>query len=169
MPRAPIGRLSPSELPAPLREQASGAQDAASALGLAHVELDGDWLHPRRGGHGEGFVGRRGFRVLTVLPQAVTRPSPAPPDSTPDEPDTRPELAPPRPLLERDLLAVAARLDYQPIVEPFAQPTRLQLAECLRLGLFALPAITPHRRLHGRRDRRRGASAMGLTNTHILL
>ncbi|WP_437854017.1 hypothetical protein [Sorangium sp. So ce363] len=115
MPRTPLGRLSPSEIPAPLRAQASGAQDAPGALGLAHVALDGDWLHPRRGVHGEGFVDRGGFRVVPVLPRDAPRPSPAPPDSTPAEPTTRPELTPPRPLLDRDLLAVAARLDYRPI------------------------------------------------------
>lgn len=115
MPRTPLGRLSPSESPAPLRAQASGAQDAPGALGLAHVALDGDWLHPRRGVQGEGFAGRGGFRVVTVLPQGAPRPSPAPPDSSPAEPTTRPELAPPRPLLERALLAVAARFDYRPI------------------------------------------------------
>ncbi|WP_437712369.1 hypothetical protein WMF45_42945 [Sorangium sp. So ce448] len=114
-PRTPIGRLSPGKIPAPLRAQASGAQHAPGALGLAHVALDGDWLHPRRGLQGEGFVDHGGFRVVPMLPRDAPRPSPAPPDSSPAEPTTRPELAPPRPLLERDLLAVAARLDYRPI------------------------------------------------------
>ncbi|WP_437546320.1 hypothetical protein WME97_41970 [Sorangium sp. So ce367] len=86
IPRTPLDRLSPSEIPAPLRAQGSGAQDAPGALGLAHVALDGDWIHPRRGVHGEDFAGRGGFRVVPVLPRDAPRPSPAPPDSSPAEP-----------------------------------------------------------------------------------
>ncbi|XXX72534.1 hypothetical protein WMF30_33285 [Sorangium sp. So ce134] len=112
MPRAPIGRLSADEVPEPFRQQVRAAQDEPEALRLDHVGLDARGLHEERAVRLGGFE-QDGFHVITIMPEAPPRPRAAPESTRPGASAAR-VLRPPRPLLEADLLEVAARLDYRP-------------------------------------------------------